>query len=62
MSESVAIRWIHGVLAAKFLIVLILCQVYIIDFGLAKMYRDLKTHQHIPYKACMTDTTFSISL
>jgi len=25
-------------------------QVYIIDFGLAKMYRDLKTHQHIPYK------------
>lgn len=25
-------------------------QIYIIDFGLAKMYRDLKTHQHIPYK------------
>jgi len=25
-------------------------QIYMIDFGLAKMYRDLKTHQHIPYK------------
>jgi len=24
--------------------------VYIIDFGLAKKYRDPKTHQHIPYK------------
>jgi len=24
-------------------------QVYIIDFGLAKKYRDPKTHQHIPY-------------
>jgi casein kinase 1 len=24
--------------------------VYIIDFGLAKKYRDAKTHQHIPYK------------
>ncbi|CAH1958667.1 unnamed protein product [Acanthoscelides obtectus] len=24
--------------------------VYIIDFGLAKKYRDGKTHQHIPYK------------
>merc|ERR1711865_24040 len=24
--------------------------VYMIDFGLAKMYRDLKTHKHIPYK------------
>jgi serine/threonine protein kinase len=23
--------------------------VYIIDFGLAKKYRDPKTHQHIPY-------------
>ena len=23
---------------------------YIIDYGLAKKYRDLKTHQHIPYK------------
>ncbi|CAL5357323.1 unnamed protein product [Camellia sinensis] len=25
-------------------------QVYIIDFGLAKKYRDLQTHKHIPYK------------
>lgn len=24
--------------------------VYIIDFGLAKKYRDAKTHQHIPYR------------
>ncbi len=24
--------------------------VYLIDFGLAKKYRDAKTHQHIPYK------------
>eukprot|EP00042_Codosiga_hollandica_P023586 m.94427 g.94427 ORF g.94427 m.94427 type:complete len:385 (+) comp51247_c0_seq1:257-1411(+) len=25
-------------------------QVYIIDYGLAKKYRDPKTHQHIPYR------------
>lgn len=25
------------------------CQVNVIDFGLAKKYRDPKTHQHIPY-------------
>jgi len=25
-------------------------QVFLIDFGLAKKYRDAKTHQHIPYK------------
>jgi len=25
-------------------------QVHVIDFGLAKKYRDPKTHQHIPYK------------
>ncbi|KAL8547942.1 hypothetical protein ACS0TY_007298 [Phlomoides rotata] len=25
-------------------------QVYIIDFGLAKKYRDLQTHKHIPYR------------
>jgi serine/threonine protein kinase len=25
-------------------------QVYLIDFGLGKKYRDSKTHQHIPYK------------
>jgi casein kinase 1/casein kinase I family protein HRR25 len=24
--------------------------VYIIDFGLAKLYRDPRTHRHIPYK------------
>ncbi|EKF26555.1 casein kinase, putative [Trypanosoma cruzi marinkellei] len=24
--------------------------VYVVDFGLAKKYRDLRTHQHIPYK------------
>ncbi|CAL5390027.1 unnamed protein product [Camellia sinensis] len=24
-------------------------QVYVIDFGLAKKYRDLQTHKHIPY-------------
>lgn len=26
------------------------CQVSIIDFGLAKKYRDPKTHVHIPYR------------
>ena len=25
-------------------------QVYVIDFGLAKKYRDPKTHIHIPYR------------
>jgi hypothetical protein len=25
-------------------------QVYVIDFGLAKKYRDTSTHQHIPYR------------
>ena len=24
--------------------------VYVIDYGLAKKYRDAKTHQHIPYR------------
>ncbi|KAG6466723.1 hypothetical protein ZIOFF_075452 [Zingiber officinale] len=28
-------------------------QVYIIDFGLAKKYRDTTTHQHIPYRLSM---------
>lgn len=27
----------------------LLLQVNVIDFGLAKKYRDPKTHQHIPY-------------
>ncbi|KAK4408158.1 Casein kinase-like protein 11 [Sesamum angolense] len=28
----------------------VLFEVYIIDFGLAKKYRDLQTHKHIPYR------------
>lgn len=24
--------------------------VYVIDFGLAKLYRDPRTHRHIPYR------------
>ncbi|CAL5436562.1 unnamed protein product [Camellia sinensis] len=31
-------------------------QVYIIDFGLAKMYRDLQTHKHIPYSGLKAGT------
>ena len=34
----------------KYLTVIIFPQVYIIDFGLAKKYRDARTHQHIPYR------------
>ena len=30
-------------------------QVYIIDFGLAKKYRDPKTHLHIPYRRAVVD-------
>lgn len=30
--------------------------VHMIDFGLSKKYRDLKTHQHIPYKENKTLT------
>ncbi|RRT50308.1 hypothetical protein B296_00023202 [Ensete ventricosum] len=26
--------------------------VYIIDYGLAKKYRDFQTHKHIPYRMC----------
>jgi hypothetical protein len=25
-------------------------QVFVIDYGLAKKYRDLQTHKHIPYR------------
>ncbi|KAG5407239.1 hypothetical protein IGI04_013358 [Brassica rapa subsp. trilocularis] len=32
-------------------------QVYVIDFGLAKKYRDLQTHRHIPYRYSMTEKT-----
>ncbi len=27
-----------------------LCQLFLIDFGLAKKYRDNRTRQHIPYR------------
>ncbi|PPD82868.1 hypothetical protein GOBAR_DD20198 [Gossypium barbadense] len=30
-------------------------QVYIIDYGLAKKYRDLQTHKHIPYQSRRDD-------
>ncbi|KAL9326170.1 hypothetical protein ACSQ67_006815 [Phaseolus vulgaris] len=38
-------------------------QVYAIDFGLAKKYRDSSTHQHIPYEyedllACIKFSTY----
>jgi serine/threonine protein kinase len=31
-------------------LLLVLLQVHIIDFGLAKKYRDPKSHIHIPYR------------
>lgn len=31
-------------------ILLFSVQVYLIDFGLAKRYRDSRTHAHIPYR------------
>jgi casein kinase 1 len=31
-------------------IIYLYLQVYCIDFGLAKKYRDTSTHQHIPYR------------
>lgn len=34
-------------------------QVYIIDFGLAKRYRDTATHQHIPYRLVFFTHYFS---
>jgi serine/threonine protein kinase len=33
-----------------FVVLLIVLQVHIIDFGLAKKYRDPKSHIHIPYR------------
>jgi casein kinase I family protein HRR25 len=37
-------------------------QVYLIDFGLARMYRDPKTHLHIPYnKNCYPTGTASFA-
>ncbi|GAB2281333.1 hypothetical protein Dimus_039462 [Dionaea muscipula] len=39
-------------------------QVYIIDFGLAKKYRDLQTHKHIPYRPwgfCSPTTMISLA-
>lgn len=30
--------------------VLLLLQLFLIDFGLAKKYRDNRTRQHIPYR------------
>ncbi|KAL5999592.1 Casein kinase 1-like protein 1 [Asimina triloba] len=35
-------------------------QVYIIDFGLAKKYRDTSTHQHIPYSCLKLAISFSL--
>ncbi|KAL7128753.1 hypothetical protein ABFS83_13G015400 [Erythranthe nasuta] len=32
-------------------------QVYAIDFGLAKKYRDSSTHQHIPYRLIWNECT-----
>ena len=36
--------------------------VYIIDFGLAKKYRDARTHQHIPYRYLFAITKPSLDL
>ena len=36
--------------------ILFILQVYIIDYGLAKKYKDLQTHKHIPYRwSILTD-------
>ncbi|MCE3050911.1 hypothetical protein HAX54_048422 [Datura stramonium] len=35
-------------------------EVYAIDFGLAKKYRDLQTHKHIPYRASRRDDLESL--
>ena len=37
---------------------LIRLQVYIIDYGLAKKYRDLQTHKHIPYRYILSLSRF----
>ena len=35
-------------------------QVYIIDYGLAKKYRDPTTHQHIPYRQGAENSCFKV--
>ena len=36
-------------------------QVYVIDFGLAKKFRDQRTHQHIPYR-CFAVTVATLTM
>lgn len=36
-------------------------QVYILDFGLSKKYRDPRTHIHIPYKVCVDNYYYYIN-
>jgi hypothetical protein len=46
-------RIIYVMLIAKVTILTIVKhspQVFVIDYGLAKKYRDLQTHKHIPYR------------
>lgn len=41
---------IHFINTKFDVLILLYVQVYIIDYGLAKKYRDLQTHKHIPYR------------